>query len=120
MKVRNKIILWVIGLSCFCILYHYFDPAHSHLAPKCIFKSLTGYDCPGCGSQRAIHAFLNGRIWEGIQYNYLLVPALLYVMALTIFPREGKVYSALSGSTACWIWFGVFIAWWIGRNIVGV
>ncbi len=120
MKAIYKIILWVIGLSCFCILYHYFDPAHSHLAPKCIFKLLTGYDCPGCGSQRAIHAFLNGHVWEGIQYNYLLVPALLYVIALTIFPRNGKVHLALSGTLACWIWFGVFIAWWIGRNILGV
>jgi uncharacterized membrane protein (GlpM family) len=120
MKPIYKAILWVIGLSCFLLGYHYFDPSHSHLAPKCPFWLLTGYYCPGCGSQRAIHAFLNGHIWEGIRYNYLLVPALLYVMALTIVPKEGRVYSALSGSTACWIIFAVFIAWWIGRNLLGV
>ena len=120
MKFKYKIILLVIGLSCFCIIYHYLDPSHSHWAPKCPFKLLTGYDCPGCGSQRAIHSFLNGHIWEGIKYNYLLVPSLLYVIALTILPREGKVHKALSSSTACWILFVVFVVWWVGRNIIGV
>lgn len=119
MKPIYKAILWVIGLSCFCIVYHYFDPTHSELAPKCMFWKLTGYYCPGCGSQRAIHCFLNGHIWEGIQYNYLLLPSLLYVMALTILPRESKVYSMLSGRVACLVIFWVFVVWWVLRNIIG-
>ena len=120
MKLIYKIILWVIGFSCFFIIYHYFDPTHSSWAPKCPFWLLTGYSCPGCGSQRAIHCFLNGRIWEGIQHNYLLLPSLMYVMALTIFPRQGKVYLALSSATACWVLFAVYMIWWVVRNVVGV
>ena len=120
MKPVYKAILWVIGLSCFFLVYHYFDPTHSQWAPKCPFWLLTGYYCPGCGSQRAIHCFLNGHIWEGIRHNYILVPSLLYVMVLTISPREGKVYTALSSSTACWIIFAVFMVWWVLRNIFGV
>jgi len=85
-----------------------------------MFWQLTGYYCPGCGSQRAIHCFLNGRIWEGIRYNYLLLPSLVYVMALTIFPRDGKIHLALSSSTACSIVFAVFVLWWVVRNLIGV
>lgn len=119
MKPIYKIILWVVGLSCFFVVYHFFDPTHSAIAPKCPFWLLTGYYCPGCGSQRAIHCFLNGRIWEGIRYNYILIPSLLYVIALTVFPRDGKVYLALTSSTACWTVLGVFMLWWILRNVLG-
>lgn len=120
MKMVYKIILWIIGLSCFCILFHYFDPTHSEIALKCPFWVLTGLECPGCGSQRAIHCFLNGRIWEGIQYNYILLPSLIYVIGLTLFPKGGKVYLALTSSTACWIVLSVFLVWWVVRNLVGV
>lgn len=120
MKLAYKIILWIIGLSCFIVLYHLFDPTHSQWAPKCPFWLLTGYSCPGCGSQRAIHCFLNGRIWEGIQYNYILVPSLLYVMMITLSPKEGKLHKAITGSTACWIVLTVFLAWWLLRNLLGI
>ena len=119
MKKRNKIILVVIGIACFFFVYHFFDPSHSAAAPKCPFWLLTGYRCPGCGSQRALHAFLNGRIWEGIQYNYLLVPLLLYVVLLLVAPKGGKLHEALSSATACIILAVVLGLWWIVRNLIG-
>lgn len=120
MKLIYKIILWIIGLSCLFLVYRYFDPTHSQWAPKCPFWLLTGFECPGCGSQRAIHCFVNGRFLEGIQYNYLLVPSLLYAMMLTFAPKNSKMYSVLSSSVACWIVLGVFCLWWVLRNVLGV
>ncbi len=119
MKKRNKIILVIIGITCLIIIYHFFDPSDSLLAPKCPFLLLTGYQCPGCGSQRAIHAFLNGHIWEGIQYNYLMVPLAVYAMLLMVFPSEGKLHHALSSGTACIILVAVILLWWVGRNVWG-
>ena len=120
MKTIYKIILWIIGLSCFVLIYHFFDPAHSDWAPKCPFWLLTGYYCPGCGSQRAIHCFLNGRILEGMRYNYLLLPSLVYVVFLTIAPRDSRLGKVLTSSTACWILLFAFMAWWVVRNIFGI
>lgn len=64
--------------------YYLHDPA-SGAAPKCLFKMLTGYDCPGCGSQRALHAFLHGNITEAWHYNpfvFFAVPtAAFYIFA---------------------------------------
>ena len=120
MKTNHKLILWIVGLVCLVLIYFLFDPTHSHLAPKCPFWLMTGYYCPGCGSQRAIHAFLHGHFWEGIQYNYLLLPSLAYIILLTVAPKDGKLIQKLTSSTACWILFSVFMAWWLVRNLSGI
>ncbi|MDE7397749.1 MAG: DUF2752 domain-containing protein, partial [Muribaculum sp.] len=39
------------------VIYAVFDPTLPWF-PKCLFRQLTGLECPGCGSQRAIHALL--------------------------------------------------------------
>lgn len=120
--MRNvyKIILGVVGLSCCIILYHYFDPTESVIAPKCPFLLLTGWQCPGCGSQRAIHSFLNGHIIEGIRYNYLLLPSLVYVIMMTLAASGSRLRHAMTSSTACYVILVVFLAWWLVRNLIHV
>ena len=46
------------------VAYYYGHDPSDGGAPVCAFKYLTGYDCPGCGSQRAFHALLHGRVAE--------------------------------------------------------
>ena len=120
MKLSYKIILGIVGLALLIIFYFFFNPEGSAWAPKCPFWLLTGYYCPGCGSQRAIHCFLNGRIVEGIRYNYLLLPSLLYAVLLILSPKGSKLSNALTSSIACWILFSVFMLWWLIRNLIGV
>lgn len=62
------------------LLYGLYSPEHSALFPKCIFLRLTGLQCPGCGSQRAIHALLNIEIGKAISYNAPLVLSLPYLV----------------------------------------
>lgn len=118
MKTLYKIILCLIGLTCFGVLYHYFDPAISLYAPKCPFWLLTGYKCPGCGSQRAIHQFLNGHLWEGIRQNYLLLPSLIYVILLLVLPRKSVLYQKMSSITAAIIIMVIYLVWWVVRNLI--
>ena len=70
----------LIGIGLF---YYFADPA-SGLMPKCIFRSLTGYQCPGCGVQRAIHAMLHGDIeaaWHFNPFVFFAVPvACFYIV----------------------------------------
>lgn len=50
----------------------------------CIFKSLTGFPCLGCGTTRACISFLHGRWLEAFYWQplfWLTVPLLLVVVA---------------------------------------
>ena len=51
----------MLALVAAVAVYFALDPAR-HPFPRCMFLTLTGWQCPGCGSQRALHALLHGDI----------------------------------------------------------
>ena len=59
------------------VLLYTVKPDGSPFYPKCAFRLLTGLDCPGCGSLRALHRLLHGRLAEAWALNPLLVGGLL-------------------------------------------
>lgn len=75
-------------LTPFFLILSYF--AGSSGVSICIFYSLTGIPCPGCGMTRSVHFFLHGDILHALQYHpfgILLLPALFLVTA-TLFSRR--------------------------------
>lgn len=97
------------------------DPEDSAYSPKCVFYMLTGLKCPGCGSQRAIHALLHLRVGEAFRYNALLVLSIPFLLLLcfswAMRKRLPVLYAGLNGRVVIWTVFAVIIAWWIIRNI---
>ena len=67
-----------VGFLC---LYYCLDPTNAPLAPKCGFKLLTGWDCPACGSQRALHSLLHGEWRRAIGYNPFMLISVPYFLA---------------------------------------
>ena len=120
---RHVIILTTaaaIAAAVVIFVYSSFDPSASALFPKCVIKSLTGYDCPGCGSQRAIHSLLNGDLMQAWHYNALLVASLPLIAVLlaaaamrTRFPR---FYAAVNSRQVIIAVAVIVIIWWILRN----
>ncbi len=55
------------------LLYFYFDPSVAGFFPPCPFLHLTGFFCPGCGSQRALHHLLHGELIRSADHNLLFV-----------------------------------------------
>lgn len=60
-------------------VYYRYNPENYAWFPKCPFKALTGLDCPGCGSQRAVHALLHGHVDEAFRQNALIPIAIPYL-----------------------------------------
>ncbi|MFE5489450.1 DUF2752 domain-containing protein [Streptomyces virginiae] len=52
------------------------DPTRPGRFPSCPFHALTGLDCPGCGSLRALHQLTHGHVFAAMDYNLLLIAAL--------------------------------------------
>ena len=118
------IVLAVLAAVVGVVVYSAYDPSTSQLFPKCIFKSLTGYDCPGCGSQRAIHSLLHGDIAAAFGYNAMLVCSIPYLILLIyaeLFRKKvPRLHTALTSVTAVLIILALVILWWVGRNIFHV
>lgn len=121
--LKYKNILIAVVIFFLATVYYFYDPSVSGNIkfPKCPFLVLTGYKCPGCGSQRALHALLNFKLADVVHYNALFVPAIPYLILLLFALWKRNVYpefhNRLNSYISCIIVFVVVVAWWILRNI---
>lgn len=122
--MRRIIIIIVIVVAALmaATIYFNFDPASSGLFPRCIFYSLTGYKCPGCGTQRAIHALLHGEVLTAWHYNAALLVAIpviaLYGYAELRRESSPRMYARLNSPVAITTIIVAVMLWWILRNLL--
>jgi len=87
------------------------DPATSGVFPPCPLHALTGLDCPGCGSLRAVHHLLHGRISAAASLNPLLVASVPLLALLVLRPawthRRWVPWAALA----------ILVGYGIARNL---
>lgn len=123
---RRRLYAGLIVAAAVCVVLaavwiYRVDPEGSVYSPKCVFYMLTGLKCPGCGSQRAIHALLHLRIGEAFRYNALLVLSIPFLLLLCFSwatrRRFPVMHARLNGQAVIWTVLAVIITWWIIRNI---
>lgn len=110
-----------IALMIAIVMSYFFDPMTATFSYRCPVKALTGFDCPGCGGQRAIHALLHLRIREAVNYNPFLVIAALYlfaVISLTFLhsPRFDKTRRIVLGERTALAYLLLMLLWAVIRN----
>ena len=122
MKANIKWLLVAVVLGAAVLLY-LVDPSATPLAPKCPLKMLTGWDCPGCGFQRAAHALLHGNVLEAWAYNRFLIfsfPFLILIL-LTEYvwsgERQERWRRVLESKTALLTFVIASCIWWVVRNL---
>lgn len=119
-KILNiGLLIAFIGLA---VLFFILDPAKHNIFPRCLFNSITGYYCPGCGSQRAIHSLLHFDIAGVVSYNLLFIPAFLLIIYHYLHPILTQFFgwnlpNIFYFKSTPWIIFGFVIAFWILRNL---
>ena len=105
-------------------LYYRFDPAHFPF-PKCPFLTLTGYKCPGCGSQRALHNVLHGKMQAAGGSNFLFLASLPYVLFGLVLEYTGwgrqqiLVRRRWYGYRATVATLVIVLLFWVARNVWG-
>ena len=92
----------------------------------CPLKWLTGWSCPGCGSQRALMALTRGDFPEALTVNLLLPAAAVYLALLWTgyvwddSPRIGRMRRTITSAPALAGAAAVIIIWFVVRNLAGI
>ena len=126
MTKRFSLFLILILVVGGIILYWYVDPTMHVWMPKCPFRLLTGWNCPACGAQRALHALLNGKFAEALAYNYLFLFAIPYAIALVVaevlqaLHRGERFIRWAQHPVIARVYLVLFLIWGVVRNLLGV
>ena len=126
MRSRLFVILCTLAFASVAAFLFVCDPQQTRGMPHCPFHELTGWNCPGCGTLRGLHALLHGQVGRAFAFNPLMVitlPGLGWTMT-----RRGRemwnhrVVPAFSSLKPATIYaMGVLlILYWIGRNLAGI
>ncbi len=114
----------IVIVAAIIVVYYTFDPAQYSFFPRCPSKLITGYDCPGCGTQRAFHALLNGNLAEALHHNAILLLAVpflvVYAAASILKKRLPRFHAAMNSSIVCWTVLGILLLWWVVRNTLEI
>ena len=76
--VLGLIAMWIAIVSVIVYLITGWSPLD--IKYPCIFKSVTGLWCPGCGGTRSVRALVRGDLWQSfIDYPPVLYGLVVYV-----------------------------------------
>lgn len=78
----KRIVSWLV-IIVVCIYYYFANITTKNVGIPCVFKHVTGYNCSGCGTQRALHCLLHLEIEKAWYYNAFFVFFLPYYLYLT-------------------------------------
>ncbi|WP_025143427.1 DUF2752 domain-containing protein [Pedobacter jeongneungensis] len=119
-------LLYILGsivLLSLVVIYYKFNPEVYNFFPECPFHKYLHLDCPGCGSQRAIHALLHLNVQKAMGYNLLLVLSLpllavqLFSKAYAYFTNQNTVLGFWYNPNTPKIIFVIVMLFWIARNL---
>jgi hypothetical protein len=119
---RKGLLLAAALLPAAAVVLYAVPPTEGSLYPRCLYHSLTGWHCPGCGTARCLHALSHGDLLQAAAYNVLTV--LLLPLLAAGLGRQG--YATLTGRRGrswrlpAWsihLLLIVILAFWFLRNL---
>lgn len=124
MSARLKTILAIAAAAALAAVYFAVDPAAERWMPVCVLRQATGVSCPGCGTQRAVHALLHGDIAAAWRFNALFV-VMIPVVAFLVWVETQRrlrpqLYMRVYGKWTAVAVIAVLAGWMLLRNLLGV
>ena len=115
---------WIFVVIILLITGYYFflNPyEQEYFFISCPFYKITGYQCSGCGSQRAFHEILHLNFKEAFHQNALVLLGIPYfsLIFFTSFFQEkfAKLRQVLIGKKTILILFIIVILFGVFRNL---
>jgi hypothetical protein len=71
-----------------------FDPATAGFYPPCLFRTIFGFECPGCGSLRAGHQLLHGNLaaaWAQNRTIFVALPLAALAGVIRVIRRSHRI-----------------------------
>jgi Protein of unknown function (DUF2752) len=72
-EIRSKAAILLAGAAAAAAVLRFFPPGEYPIYPFCLWHTITGWRCPGCGTTRAVAALLAGRWSDAVHHNALAV-----------------------------------------------
>jgi len=118
------IALLLVSLAAGGLLYFLTYDLTSSLiqTPPCLFRTLTGLYCPGCGRRSALIQLARGKLYAAWRLNPLMI-LFLPAAVLFLFSQVKILFTGRSlprfllHPSLVWTIFGLILAFWIFRNI---
>lgn len=122
-RVKKTIIIGAAVLLCGCA-YAVFHIKTGFGIP-CIFHLITGWNCPGCGVTRMFADLLRLDFASAFRSNAVLLCLLPVLLGLAVcwiyrYIRYGTQRFPKPAEAMCWALVGIFAAWGVIRNLIGI
>jgi hypothetical protein len=116
------IVLAMTAMGVGAIVF-FFNPSTHGFYPICLFHTLTGLYCPGCGMTRSLYALLHGNLRLALKDNALFVLALvaLAVCSARLIQRklQNRPVHFIIPTKILWSLLAVAFAFTVIRNLPG-
>ena len=124
MKQRLLKVLCTAAVLLCAGLFYAWITRRTGIGLPCLFYTLTGLKCPGCGVSRMCTALLRGDVGEAFRQNraiLLLLPVGAYVAASWCvgYIRTGTRVQRGAPKAAAWTIVAVLAAFGLARNFLG-
>ena len=108
--------LGVLALLALLIFFR-INPEGNTFFLKCPLHQHTGIYCAGCGSQRAIHDLLHGRVGQAADHNLLLILASIALIQHYVIKLRKGGSSWIEHQKAPWITLILVLVFMLLRNL---
>ncbi len=115
------IFLGLAALPCLALIYSR-NPEEPGVFPPCVFYSLTGLQCPGCGTLRALHYLMHGNLSVAFGHHpgIILVPPFIgctILLAQLLYVNGKRLPSTLVHPAMMWGSLAAIAAFGVLRNL---
>ena len=120
-KRHRNLLLGVLAVLAAGLLYSVL--ARYGFGIPCLFRKLTGLQCPGCGNTRAALALLRLDAAAAFGYNPLFLLEFFYLLWVLFHCCKSYLKGGRFSYTSPALWLDaailvVLLAWWVLRNLI--